>query len=132
MIKCSWLVLVLALAGCTAGDALTLRKLTVDDGAKYVEENHDWRREIRSLQRQIVRDTVIIKGAQCQGLLLQNNNPDEAIACLNTVDMILARAYPHLATIEAIKAGAEAVRELRRVFSEQNDSTEVLENFDGQ
>lgn len=115
--------MLLALAGCTAGDVSVIREVTVDDGAAYIRENHDWRSEIREMQRAMVRETLAIKKTQCQAFMMEQRF-DEAIACLGEADLLFTRAYPRLATIELLKEGAESIQELRAVFRSAAPPTE--------
>ena len=109
------LLLGVGLAACTPGDLATLRQVTVEDGAAYIRENHDWRAELREIQRAMVRETVAIKKTQCQALLLQSRF-DAALACLRETGRLMEEAYPPLATIEALREGRAVVNELRGLF----------------
>ena len=118
-----FIFMALAVSSCTAGDISVVREVTIDDGAAYIRENHDWRREIREMQRALVRETVAIQKAHCQAQLL-NNDYVAARECLEAISDIYAAAYPNLATIELLREAGVSIQELRRVFSRLEEAPE--------
>lgn len=103
----------LAVAACTPGDIATVRTLTIDDGARYVQENHDRRRDIRK-QLYALEDEVISKCVDRARSLEITGDVEESISTLEQCFDFLDGAYPSLATIEALREGRAALDSLRK------------------
>ncbi len=104
---------VLALSACTASDIATLRQLTLEDGARYVDENHERRQEIRE-QLYDIEDEVIRRCQDRARAIETTGNPEEAIKALEWCFAFLERAYPDLATFKAIREGRQQFNDLRQ------------------
>ena len=105
------------LAGCTVADVATARRITVDDGARYIEENHERRRQIRATQDRL-RDRAVDMLQIQATMAAQAGDWEQALKFWTAAGDILRNAYPSLATIELLKEGAEGINELRHVFKD--------------
>ena len=108
----------IGLSGCTADDLIEAKRLTVDDGISYVDENHEWRRTVREMRRGLVMATYQMYLTQSQGAVAQGNF-EEAEAFIGQADGVLRRAYPSFATIELIREGIDDFGEFRDLLKDQ-------------
>ncbi|NIA67759.1 hypothetical protein HBA54_04075 [Pelagibius litoralis] len=100
------------LSGCTAGDIATVRALTIEDGAAFIQENHERRRAMRRQYYSIV-DTAI---AECERQAVGEVVTGQTRAAVSMLDQCLAfmeEHYPDLATIELVKEGRAALNRLK-------------------
>lgn len=105
----------LALMGCTAGDVATVRKLTVEDGAAYVQENHSRRQEVRRMLYGFENEVF----AACEDWARAakfDQNVEEATKRIKVCLDFLNDAYPDLATVELLREGADSLNDLRARF----------------
>lgn len=109
----------LSLPGCTASDALVARQLTIVDGAAFVAENHARRQEIRRQLYDFENEVI----AACRDWARAAKFDQDMAEARNRIQVCLdfiAESYPNLATIEALREGADALNDLRaRLRGEQ-------------
>jgi len=118
-------MLLLVLSGCTAADAIKARELTLEDGARFIEENHADRREIRQKQRTL-RDEVFEMFRSRANTAIVKGDFDEALILYSAANDLLRNHYPAIATVELLREGLENWQELRDLFREiSRDETPV-------
>ena len=114
MLKCFLVALglVAGLSGCTASDAITVRQLTIVDGAAFVQENHDRRRAMRQQYYQVV-DEVVAKCKEAARAATFEGELDEALVRVDWCLAFIDEHYPDLATIELLREGTNAFNDLQ-------------------
>ena len=127
----------LFLEGCTAGDALRARGVTVDDALAYAEENHVSRKANRAEHETFVYDRyhrVKNFGDRVWDSMVLAWAKDEknykekmafAVDLWAKAEGLLADSYRPLATVELIKEGGSVVDEVRRVFRDESPPEET-------
>lgn len=104
--------ILLSLGACTAGDVATLRELTIEDGARYVNENHERRRDVRQ-QLYLMEDEVLRKCQDRARALETTGDLEDSLNALDWCFAFLEKAYPDLATFKAIREGRQQFNNLR-------------------
>ena len=103
---------VLALSACTAGDIATLRQLTFEDSALYINENHERRQAVRE-QLYDIEDEVIRKCQDRARAISTTGEIEDALKTLEWCFAFLEDAYPDLATFKALREGRQQFNNLR-------------------
>lgn len=118
------LAVVIGLTGCTVADVATARKLTVEDGAAFVDENHKDRQDIRARKR-FVRDAVVQMYTDAATVCKAGGDMACAEKNYAMADDVLNSAYPPLATIALLQEWLEnakgikvSANELKALFAE--------------
>ena len=105
-------ILPLAVSACTVDDIATARQLTIEDGARFVNENHERRRDVRQAMYGI-EDTVIDKCEDKARGIDITQDMESALQELEGCFDFLERSYPDLATIQALREAREQFNKLR-------------------
>lgn len=105
--------LMAGVAGCTPGDALVARQLTIVDGAAFVQENHSRRQAMRQQYYQVV-DEVIGKCKEAARSAQFEGDFDAALDRVNWCLAFMESHYPSLATIELLREGFDAIDDLQQ------------------
>ncbi len=111
------LAALLALGGCDwAGLAAQGQQLTVDDALRYVEENHQRRRDMRAAMYRAVdaRFDFYLDCAEEARHATDDGAEARAEECWDKAESTLRRAYPGLATLELLREGTADFGEIRR------------------
>lgn len=105
------IVLVLLLGGCTmvVGDA---QRLAYEDGVRYIEENHQVRRDYRAAKEALVA-AMVSHYQRCIAIHLEGNDTGKAEGCFDRGMRLLDDHYRDLATIEALRAGIDDFGEFK-------------------
>lgn len=111
---CGLFLTYLMLSGCSVADIATARQLTIEDGAAFVRENHQERRDIREMRRGLVRFAFEMYNTSARQKVSEGdfNGMMEDLA---KMDALLVAAYPQLATFELSKEAFEGFDQLRSI-----------------
>lgn len=102
------------LSGCTVADVATVRALTIEDGAAFVQENHERRRAMRQEYYSIV-DAAIAECRQQAAAENVTGSTEDAVSVLDQCLAFIQKHYPKLATIELLKEGRAGINSLKGV-----------------
>jgi hypothetical protein len=106
----------LLLAGCAefASDA---KRVTYDDGVKYIDENHEVRRAYRAQKEELLAEILDLY-VDCMRGNCDEAQVEAAEGWMQKGLALLAENYRELATIEAMRAGIEDFGEFKRLINE--------------
>ena len=106
------LLVALLLSGC-ADLAVDAKRVTVDDGVKYIDQNHERRRAIRQMKYSI-EDEIVARWLDRARIAVQSGDVDGAKVYFEEAYKVLHAAYPSLATVELMREGIYDYGEFRR------------------